>query len=501
MPKRFLPLPSPDSIRALVAAFALCGFCCSGFAQTTTTIDAITSALRAEQFEKALELCHAALAETPNNPRLWMLEGVAYRGEGRRAEARDSFRAALKISPDYLPALEQQAELEYSAGSMAAIPTLQHILRLRSDDPTSHAMIAVLEYKHGNCQAAVPHFERSGTLLDAEVEGLHAYATCLVRLKQFDSAADVFARAVALRPNDPEERRLLASIQLMAHDAAAALVTLAPLLEAGSPDVDTLELASSAYEEQHDTERAVSSLRKAILLNPQNVGPYLEFAYISSLHSSFQVGIDVLNDGIGEQPRSAQLYFARGVLYVNLAQYEKAEADFEKAYELDPGQSLTAAAQGLLAVQQNDLDRALSDVRAKLKAKANDPVLLYLEADILAQKGVEPGTPEFDQAIRASERAVTLRPTLAPARAVLAKLYLEAGQNQQAVKQCRRALEADPKDQTSLYRLIQALRKTGETQEIPDLLKRLAQLRQQATEEQRHRNRYKLVEADSAEEQ
>jgi len=84
---------------------------------------------------------------------------------------------------------------------------------------------------------------------------------------------------------------------------------------------------------------------------------------------------------------------------------------------------------------------------------------------------------------------------------VLAKLYLEAGQNQEAVKQCRRALEADPKDQTSLYRLIQALRKTGETQEIPDLLKRLAQLRQQATEEQRHRNRYKLVEADSAEEQ
>jgi tetratricopeptide (TPR) repeat protein len=465
--------------------------------QTTNTGDAISSALRTQQYEKALQLSHAALRQSPYDPRLWMLQGVAYAGEGRRSEALDSFRAALKISPDYLPALQQQAQLEYAGGSMAAVPILQHILRLRPGDPTSHAMIAVLEYKNGNCPAAVVHFEGAGSLLDSQVAGLHAYATCLVRLKQFDRAVKVFARAVALRPDDPEERRLLASIQLMAHDSQAALVTLAPLLEASSPDAGTLELASSAYEEQHDTERAVSSLRKAILLEPQNVALYLEFAYISSLHSSFQVGVDVLSDGIGEQANSAQLYFARGVLYVNLAQYDKAEADFQRAYALDPEQELTVAAQGLLAVQQNDLDRALRDVRQKLEGRTNDPVLLYLQADVLAQKGVEPGTEDFATALHAAERAVALRPALAPARAVLAKLYLEAGENRQAVEQCRKALEIDPRDQTSLYRLIQALRKTGDTKELPDLLKRLAQLRQEATQEERQRNRFKLVEADN----
>jgi ABC-type sugar transport system substrate-binding protein len=51
----------------------------------------------------------------------------------------------------------------------------------------------------------------------------------------------------------------------------------------------------------------------------------------------------------------------------------------------------------------------------------------------------------------------------------------------EAVEQCREALKSDPKDQTALYRLIQALRKTGQKNEIPDLLKRLAQLREQAT--------------------
>jgi len=65
-----------------------------------------------------------------------------------------------------------------------------------------------------------------------------------------------------------------------------------------------------------------------------------------------------------------------------------------------------------------------------------------------------------------------------------------------AVEQCREALKSDPKDQTALYRLIQALRKTGPPGEIPDLLKKLAQLREETTREERERYRYKLIEED-----
>jgi predicted Zn-dependent protease len=124
-------------------------------------------------------------------------------------------------------------------------------------------------------------------------------------------------------------------------------------------------------------------------------------------------------------------------------------------------------------------------------------LLLYLQADVLAQEGVEPGTNEFQLALHSAERAVALRPSLAAARAVLAKLYLKSGKNGEAAEQCRRALNLDPKDQTSLYRLIQALRKSGQTAEVPELLKRLAMLRQDSAKEQKQRYRYKLVEGDA----
>src|SRR5262249_30496043 len=152
----------------------------------------------------------------------------------------------------------------------------------------------------------------------------------------------------------------------------------------------------------------------------------------------------------------------------------KAEADFDKAHELDPSQSLSAAAKGMAAVQASDPDRALATVQSKLAKKPNDAYLLYLQADILSQKGANPGSSDFQVAMRSARKAVTIAPNLAEARTVLARLYLDNGQTREAIEQCRKALDIDPTDQTSLYRLIQALKKTGENEEIPGLLTRLA---------------------------
>jgi len=453
----------------------------------------IASALQNKEFAKALELLHPALQEFPGNAQLWAMQGAAYVGEGHKKEALASFQSALKISPDYIPALEGAIQIDFEGGNPAAIPLIERLLRLRPADLTSHAMLAVLQYQQGKCAAAVTHFEKAEALLASQLGAQHAYGICLVKLKQFDRAATVFQRAVALDPSDSRERQLLAAIQLMAHKPQDALATLGPSLQS-SPDAQTLELASTAYEDVQDTDQAVSTLRQAILLDPQNVNLYWDFAILSAAHQSFQVGIDVINDGIGQQPKAAPLYLARGVLYVQLGQYDKAQSDFEKAYELDPSQSLTSAALGLEAVQANDLNRALATVQEKLTRTPNDAPLLYLQADILSQKGAVPGNPEFQLAMSSAKKAVLLQPTLADARDVLAKLYLQTGQSQEAVEQCRKALEINPKDQAALYRLIQALQRTGDKTEVPELLKRFALLREQAKKDERQRYRYKLVE-------
>lgn len=141
----------------------------------------------------------------------------------------------------------------------------------------------------------------------------------------------------------------------------------------------------------------------------------------------------MIDAGLSVQPKAAPLYLARGILYVQLADYDHADADFEKANELDSHLALTEAAQGMIAEQRNDLDKALAVVRAKLAKRPNDALLLYVQADILLQKNPDTRGSEFRQAVASARKAANLQPSLVYAHDTLAKLYLEAGQNQQAV--------------------------------------------------------------------
>src|SRR2546429_109345 len=243
--------------------------------------DTISSALRAREFEKAVELSRSALRESPNNAQLWTLQGIAFASKGDSKEALAAFQQALKILPNSIAALAGAAQIEYEAGNRDAVPLLNRLLQLRPGDPTGHAMLAVLEYRQGNCGTATPHFEKAGELLDSQLDALHAYATCLVKLKRLDDAVTVFQRAVALHPDDRQERNLLASIQLMVHKPQDALATLGPLLEASNPSADTLELASNAYEDSGDTPQAVSALRQALLLDRKSTRLNSSHGYIS----------------------------------------------------------------------------------------------------------------------------------------------------------------------------------------------------------------------------
>jgi tetratricopeptide (TPR) repeat protein len=480
----------PVRLGILAFLWTLCGVLA---AQNEVT--QITSALRAGQFDTALQLLQARLEQTPKSAQLWTLRGIALSGKGDRKDGLSSFRHALGISPDYLPALEGAAQIEYEDGGKDAASLLQRILAISPNDPTSNAMLAVLDYRRGECSAAVPHFERSGSLVDSQPGALQAFGECLVKVKEILKAIAVFERALAESGGDTVLRCRLAAVQMMVQRPKDAIATLQPLLQSQTSDADLLALAASAYEADGNTPEAVRILRQAIVLDPHNVDLYVDFANISLDHQSYQVGVDMVNAGLAAELKAAPLYVARGVLYVQMAQYDKAEADFAKADMLDPRQSIGSAAEGLAVVEKNeDPDQTLATVRSKLAKAPSDPFLLYLQAEVLAQRGPEQGSPEFRQAMESAKKAVMLRPSLTSAHDILAKLYLQAGQNDAAIEQSRKALTSDPKDQTAIYHLIQALRKSGRTEDIPNLLKRLAELRMEGTKEEAEHNRYKLVE-------
>ena len=265
-------------------------------AQVSSTAEAeqsIESALRVRDFSRAYELSRSALAQSPKNPKLLSLEAYALMGLGRRSEALHAYNAALSVSPDYLPALEGAAQLEYNAGNKRAAILLERILKLRPEQPTAHAMLAVTDYRQHDCASAVRHFEAAKQVISSQPVALVQYGSCLMDQDQPQAAIPVFQQLVALQPDDPRARYNLAVVQLAAKLPKDAIATLEPLLTASQPHPDVLDLASSAYEEAGDTPNAVKLLRQAIVLDPKKVRYYVDFATISFTHQSFQVGVDM----------------------------------------------------------------------------------------------------------------------------------------------------------------------------------------------------------------
>lgn len=457
----------------------------------------ISDALRGHDFIAALTLSQAALAAHPNDYRLWTLRGMATAGTGNLPLALTAYRHALKLAPAYLPALEGAAQSEFQMNHDEARPLLLKVLAQRPDDPTSHAMLGVLEYRKKNCSEAVVHFEKAARAIGTQPALLTEYGSCLAVLQHDEDAVTIFAEALALDPSKSEARYNLALAQFNAKHSDDALATLQPITESSPADGAALTLAAEILEAKDETPRAVELLRKAILANPKDVDAYLHVAALSFDHASPQVGIDVLSAGITELPNEPRFYMVRGILLTQLGEFTHAAEDFEAANRIDPQLSFLGVAEGLVKSQQHLTTEALAKFRAAVKAHPNEAYSQYLLAEALQTDGQPSGSAGYKEEVEAARRAVKLDPHLLAARDLLTTIYFGNGQTDQAIEQSRAALAIDPNDQQAIYHLILGLRKTNQKDQIPALLQRMAKLREDTENDQKVRKKYRLSEAST----
>lgn len=463
-----------------------------------TSVASIESLIRSQQYDQALQAAKSRLKDAPNDFRVWTLEGITFSLKGSKPEALSAFNRALRLSPNYPPALKGEVQLLYPAGDKQAIPLLERILEADPKDQTAHEMLAMLERAQEDCTGAVGQFALSAEAIGNHPASLEAYGYCLAHLERFQEAIPVFEQLATLLPERSYPKYDLAVILVAAKQNEAALKVLDPLLTKDQQDPEILSLASQTYEATGNTPRAVSLLHQAIVLSPSTASYYSAFASLCLDHDSFQVGIDMIDAGLKYIPDSASLYTSRGLLYAQLAQYDKAEADFNRAEQLDSAQGTSSFAADLAQLQRNNPDQALLQVRSQLKAHPDSPFLHLLLAGLLTNPPPDADSAEYREAMRSALLAAKLKPDLVGARDVLANMYMHTGQYNLAIEQCRIALRYAPSDEAAAYHLLIALRHTGHTDELPALVKRLSELHQQSLKKESDRKRYKLVEPEAA---
>lgn len=474
----------------LLAGLLLCfGVCSAESAQQQ-----IVEALHSGNPEKAEQLSSAELQSSKPSASLWALNGIAH-VQLRDAEAGlASFHKALQVDPNYLPALEGAAQILYGRNSQDAVPLLRRIADRRPSDPTSHAMLASLAYQRKDCASAISEFSYAGALIHSDSAALREEASCLLQLHKPEDALPLFEQVFAASPDDPKSRYELAIAELAATHPEKAREVLGPLTTDSPPDSQALNLAAQSYEMEGNTADAIRVLRQAIISNPDLIANYLDFASLALIHRSAAVGIDVISIGLQRLPQAAPLYIARGILYVQLGQYDKSDEDFLTAEKLDPSTTDAPVALGMKALQTSDLPKAEAELRSRIPRQPKNAQLYYLLGETLLRRGAAPGSPDFKEALTVTEKACVLDPKLESARDLLGRLYLENGQINEAIEQSRLAVKENPNDQSALYHLILALKRSDHAMDLPALTRRLADLRAAALKRESDERKFEIVE-------
>jgi tetratricopeptide (TPR) repeat protein len=151
------------------------------------------------------------------------------------------------------------------------------------------------------------------------------------------------------------------------------------------------------------------------------------------------------NKAIELDPRSANAYFGRGVVYEELGREEAALADYNQAIELDAAYTLAYFNRGRLYANLGKLDAALADYNQTIKL---DPNLTpaYLNRGIVydSQGNGEAALADFNQAL-------VLDPTYTLAYNNRGSLYYQRNETSAALADFSKAIDLDPTDALAYF--------------------------------------------------
>lgn len=317
----------------------------------------------------------------PREPRWAYYLGLLDRDLGDLDEAAKSLDQVLELSPDYLPARIQRAEIDLLANRPE--DAAKGFRKALAQAPESTAALYGLgraELAQGDAAAAARSLEKALELEPAADAMRYPLALAYRKLGRAEDAAAAMAARGSTGPSldDPWWASVTAEatgaglhlkrggLAAVAGDAAAAVAAYREAVAANPDSAAAHQSLGSALARQGDWANARSELEAALALDPDN----------AVVHSNL------------------------GQVLLSLDQPEAAREHLEKAVELDPRRFEARIALGQLAQSQNRPSDAEAQYRAALDLDGDlDEARFYL-ASLLGRRGAYAEAAELFAQVR-----------------------------------------------------------------------------------------------------
>ncbi len=281
---------------------------------------------------------------------------------------------------------------------------------------------------------------------DGVADAYLVLASALTR-ENADRFALLYGRlATHIRPDFDEAKITVGEIlarQQQFDLAAGAYAGVAP----ESPWFTSAEIGrANALNASERTDAAIEVLENLARANPDDIS--IQTALADTLRTSerFDEAAKVYERAVAlveeENPSHWVLYYSRGIAYERTDQWDKAEADFRHALDLQPDQPLVLNYLGYSLVElRRDLDEAQEMIEKAVAARPDDGYITDSLGWVLYRVG------KYEEAVPYMERAVELLPVDPIINDHLGDVLWMVGRKREAQFQWRRALSFEPEEE------------------------------------------------------
>ncbi|MDJ0837131.1 MAG: tetratricopeptide repeat protein [Acidobacteriota bacterium] len=216
----------------------------------------------------AKEFAQAASA-LPNDTSSRVNLGTTLALLGKKQEAVDAFRDALRIDPNNVSANYNIGVLTLEAGRPdLAMPHLQKVVQLDPKDASSRMRLAGILKNMGRLQEAYGHYDMAAKLEPKNEDALIQRAYLLIQAGKNEEAMKVLAEDWELNQNFGRlthlYARFLAACPVKSLRNGTKAVDLAQRVVNASPEAEYLETLAMAHAQTGDCDKAVEVQTKAV---------------------------------------------------------------------------------------------------------------------------------------------------------------------------------------------------------------------------------------------
>jgi tetratricopeptide (TPR) repeat protein len=476
------------------------------------------SLLDEKRYAAALEEFEELERLAPHLPQGASGEGIALALLGRPEDAIKALRRALAIDPSFWVARRELGIVLWNEGLKdQANDELQQIARLFPNDAAVILLLGQYEFERQNYSQALSYFSRAPGSVEQDSRLLLMKAEALLKTDQRSEAGQVL-KTLASRPDLTSEQHFkvawalgeaeLYKLAIQAFNAVPAdypdrftrdyglalayfedgqfgrcIELLKALQRQNVTRPELFSLLGVAQERAGATADAYESFRQGIITHPSDAENYLNLATLASQHLNYDLAIEMLSRAVDRIPGDHELYLSRGIAYTLKAKFAEAMRDYAQAIRLAPQYPGNYLARGLCSLETGGLRSAVEDFQRAADLAPNRPEAYYFLTEALIQQGVEPGTPAFERARQAIDRALSLDSNLPYAYLDRAKLALRAQATDRAIADLEQARTLDPKSRSIAYLLAQTYQRKGAQSKAEELFSSVKDSSEQEAEQ------------------